>query len=126
MMDTQTMKDAKQAYALMGDPFCTECTEDGTVTNVLWEEALVRQRLNIPLDDLWDQRVLKLEAHRLARIPMWRNQGRRRTAPRSLAGRARPSVRTGVLSTSTRVGCSAWSNSIRREQPDNMPGCPGQ
>ena len=66
MMDTQTMKDAKQAYALMGDPFCTEHAEDGTVTNVLWEEALVRQRLNVPLDDLWDQRVLELEAHRMA------------------------------------------------------------
>ena len=65
-MDTQTMKDANQAYALIGDPFSTQCAEDGTVRNVLWEEALVRQRLNVPLDDLWDQRVLELEAHGLA------------------------------------------------------------
>jgi hypothetical protein len=34
--------------------------------NVMWEEALVRQRLAAPLDDLWEQRVLELEAHGLA------------------------------------------------------------
>jgi hypothetical protein len=67
-MDTQTAQDANQAYALIGDPSCTESTEDGTVTNVLWEEALVRQRLDAPLDDLWDQRVLELEAHGLASV----------------------------------------------------------
>ena len=67
-MDTQTMQDANQAYALMGNPFGTECTEDGTVTNIWWEGALVRQRLNVPLDDLWDQRVLELEAHGLASV----------------------------------------------------------
>ena len=65
-METQTMQDANQAYALMGDPFCTELAEDGTVTNVVWEEALVRQRLNASPDDLWDQRLLELEAHGLA------------------------------------------------------------
>jgi hypothetical protein len=65
-MDTQTMQDFNQAYALMGDQFYIERTEEGTVTNVLWEEALVRQRLNAPFDDLWDQRVLELEAHGLA------------------------------------------------------------
>jgi hypothetical protein len=68
MMDTQTMEDARQAYALMGDPSCTEHAEDGTVTNVVWEEALVRQRLTAPLDDLWEQLVLELEAHGLASV----------------------------------------------------------
>jgi hypothetical protein len=38
------------------------------VTNVSWEEALVRQRLAAPLDELWDQRVLELEAHGLASV----------------------------------------------------------
>jgi hypothetical protein len=65
-MDTQTMQDFNQAYALMGDPFYIKRTEDGAVTNVLWEETLVRQRLNAPFDDLWEQRVLELEAHGLA------------------------------------------------------------
>jgi hypothetical protein len=52
----------------MGDPCCTEYTEDGTVTNVAWEEDLVRQRLNASPDDLWEQRILELEAHGLASV----------------------------------------------------------
>jgi hypothetical protein len=66
MMDTQTMEDTRQACALLGAPSCTERAEDGTVTNVVWEEALVRHRLTASPDDLWDQRMFELQAHGLA------------------------------------------------------------
>jgi len=67
-MDTETMKAAVEAQFLMGH--CVPSRhigEEGTIiTNWSWDEDQVRQALHVPLNALWEQRVLELEMNGLA------------------------------------------------------------
>lgn len=67
-MDYETMKAAIEAQFLMG-----HCVPAGhlamdriTIVDWSWHVDQVRQQLHVPLNSLWDERILKLEAHGLA------------------------------------------------------------
>lgn len=67
-MDYETMKAAIEAQFLMGHcvPAGHLAMDRTTITDWSWDVDQVRQQLHVPLNDLWDQRVLELEAHGLA------------------------------------------------------------
>jgi len=66
-MDDATRKAAIEAQFLMGHCPANPHMAEGrtTIIDWSWDVDLVRQQLHVPLTDLWEQRVLALEAQGL-------------------------------------------------------------
>jgi len=71
-MDSETMKAAIEAQFLMGHcvPSPHMARDRTTIVNWSWDVDIVRQQLHVPLNAVWDERILALEVHGLAAFCM--------------------------------------------------------
>jgi hypothetical protein len=69
-VDTQLLKTAIEAQFLMGHcvPSAHMAMDRTTITSWSWDVDQVRQHLHVPLNALWEQRILELEMQGLATV----------------------------------------------------------
>ena len=109
-MDYETWKAAIEAQFLMGywPPSPHMAMDRKAIVNWSWGVDQVRKHLHVPLNDLWEQRVLELEAQGLASFTLYSAAATRerpgwRDEPREKWGTVDISAR-GVLKLATLYG----------------------